>query len=339
MYNKNDSGLVMFPDEIPEDIVDFNLGADDPTIDHDQVVIAQATKLLQVGYLEYEANLYGSAYYQANGEIFYFISSKESTMEHFFTDCYHNNIYPTPAKFYFKRYDLLDEDTIKNIFRIEIAKSLKASYPPIFFEAITKITNSPSTNSAFPILCELSEELTSCFDINSLQLFKNLVEMMFTGRLLTKESYILLQQWLEKEYEKISTEPIASGIYKRTFSGFAYSKTDHDIKYFADGCSYTAKEKQINFIKNGYIVTPILSITYYADSFKNLQNYSRNSFKSELENYLDISYIKLMQALRTLPPSIDKELYLFYLNKIKSTNCSLAEQAFIYYGYLWNAFS
>ncbi len=319
-------------------VIDYDLGPEEGIADHDQVCVSQANKLLQIGYLEYETAVYGSAYCSRDGEINYYISAKEDTMDKFLCNCYQQNIYPTPAKYFFKRYDLVNdtEEEIKTRFRLETARKLKAAYPPIVFEALQALTANDCANNAFPIMQELTEQLDSCFDLNQLHLFGNLTEMLFRGRLLTKESYILLNQWLAKEYEKISVEPIASGDYRRTYSGFAYKKNDGQIKYFIDAFPYMAKEKQVHFISQGYIVTPILSITYYADSFNNLQKSSRDVFQEEMQKYIGETYIKLMALLRQLPPGVNNDLFLSYYEKIKATGSKQAIETFLYYGYLWN---
>lgn len=314
----------------------YDLGPDEGINDHDQMAISQASKLLQIGYLEYETEVYGSVYYK-NGEINYYISAKDETMDKFLRNCYQQNIYPTPAKYFSKRYDLVNntEEEIKSGFRLSVAYALKEAYPPVFFEALNTLTTPDSKNEAFALMNELCEQLNSCFDMQQLNLFGNLVEMLFRGRLLTKESYILLNQWLDKEYEKISVEPIASGDYRRTYAGFAYQKPDGTIKYFIDAFPYMAMEKQVMFLSKGYIVTPILTITYYADSFNNLLN-SKNQFKAELEKYVGEMYINLMKLFRQLPSGVNNELYLSYLDKIKATGSKMAVDAFLYYGYLWN---
>lgn len=326
-------------DAIKEDelgVVNYDLGPEEGIHDHDQMCVSQASKLLQIGYLEYETEVYGSAYYK-NGEINYYISAKDDTMDKFLRSCYQNNIYPTPAKYFSKRYDLVNdtEEEIKTRFRLDTARTLKTSYPPVFFEAVTALTATDSSNGAFALMNELCGQLDSCFDMHQLHLFGDLTEMLFRGRLLTKESYTLLNQWLAREYEKISVEPIASGDYRRTYSGFAYQKPDGRIKYFIDAFPYMAMEKQVMFLTKGYVVTPILSITYYADSFNNLMN-SRDLFKVELEKYLGPMYIRLMELFRQLPSGVDNALYLSYLDKIRATGSKTAEEAFLYYGYLWN---
>ena len=63
--------LKEFLDTIPSEevaVTEYDLGPDAGINDHDQMAISQANKLLQIGYLEYETEVYGSAYYK-DGEI------------------------------------------------------------------------------------------------------------------------------------------------------------------------------------------------------------------------------------------------------------------------------
>ena len=319
-----------------EEILNYDLNPDESITDHDAVCIAQAGKLLQIGYLEYETAVYGTAYFQ-NDDIHYFISAREETMDRFLRQSYQQNITPTPVKYYFKRYDLVNdsEEAIKRRFRYEVAHRLQAAYPRVFFEALQALTAQPSPGSAYTLLLEMTEQLDSCFDLQQLQLFGQLLEMLLRGRLLTLEGYQLLSRWLDNEYEKIAVEPAASGDYRRTYSGFAYQKPNGQTAYFCDAFPYMASEKHMLFINKGYIVTPILTRTTYADSFQSLEP-SREAFKKDLTFYLGGPYLRLMRLLRQLPPSVDTARYWAYQEALESAGSKPALDAFRYYGYLWN---
>lgn len=121
----------------------------------------------------------------------------------------------------------------------------------------------------------------------------------------------------------MAIEPIASGQYKRTYAGFAYEKPNGQIGYFCDAFAYMATEKQADFISRGYVVTPILTTSYYADSFKKLEH-SREKFKTDLEHYLGETYISLMKLIKTLDSCVDKDLYREYYEKLKASGSKLA---------------
>ena len=319
-----------------QDVKDYSLEVADPLADHDTVITLQAQKLMEIGYLEYEAAGYGTAYYKDN-DIHYYICEKERTMDKFMEQCLKENIYPVPVKYYYKRYDLLKdtEEMVKIRFRYEIARKMQAVYPKILFDALGNLTESISHNGAYVLLKEMSEQLENCFDMNQLKLFGNLLEMMLQSRQLSYEGYLLLKQWLDKECEKIAVEPMASGVYRKTFSGFAYQEPGKEIRYYYDAYPYMTKEKQIKYINRGYLVTPYLTNTYYGSSFYELEQ-KKKSFESDLRKYLDFRYIKLMELMRNLPATVNMEKYQVYKEQIAMVGSKQADEVFRYYGILWN---
>ena len=61
-------------------IKDHSLEVTDTSVDHDTVIVMQAQKLMEIGYLEYETANYGTAYYK-DGDIYYYVCEKENNME------------------------------------------------------------------------------------------------------------------------------------------------------------------------------------------------------------------------------------------------------------------
>jgi len=305
-------------------------------LNHDVVCTAQAGQLLSMGCLEYETAAYGIAY-QKEQEIYYYISSRENSMLDFIKNSYLENIYYTPLKYFYKRYDMIDvsEDEVKAAFHLEIANRLCDQYPDVFFEALNSLTTTPCPNAAFPLVQKMTKELENTFDVNHLNIFGNLLELLLQSRLLSREGYYIFLKWQNNEYEKTSAESVVSSNYKRTYTGFAYERPNGDIGYFCDAVHHLAMEKQTAYIAKGYCVTPLLSISYYADTFNHLQK-TRQSFLATLKQYFDSNYITIMKWFHTLSTGIDKEQYILYKKKISETGKEKAIEAFNYYGHLWN---
>ena len=331
MYEEFDKNTV---DE--NDIKLYDMTPSEGVVDHDAICIDQAGKLMRIGYLEYEIAVYATAVYQ-NGDIYYYMSANESSAQEFVRQCYLKNLYPTPIRYYYKRYDLLHDtkEEIKQIFRLEIAKKLQTFYPPEYFAAINELTKPIVSDIALPLIKELSLQLENSFDLNHLKIFENLLEIMLPSRLISVAGYQLMKQWLDKEYEKLSIEPVKAGVYERTYAGFAYLNADGTMKYFIDAFTYMTHEKQSVFLSQGKIVTPILTRTYSAKSFEHMENI-RDKFKSDIGKYLTKEYIRLMQLLRTLPSVVDKDIFETYHMNLKSMKANQAVEALNYYGYLWN---
>ena len=308
----------------------------DSNLDHDTACVEQAGKLMKIGYLEYEIAAYASAVYQ-NDEVYYYISAKKDSTAHFIQQCYLHNLYPTPIRYYYKRYDLLHltEDEVKDIFRLDVARQMQAAYPKAYFEAVKELTEPSVTDYALPILEELSGQLENCFNLSHLKIYENLLDMLLPSRLLSLSGYQLMKRWLDKEYEKLSIEPVIAGDYERTYAGFAYLQENGVLKYFIDAFTYIAHEKQTSFIGQGKVVSPILTLTYSAKSFQHME-WMRKQFKTDIAKYLNNDYFRLMQLLKTLPSTVDKAKFEEYLQRFDAEGAAQAVDALRYYGYLWN---
>lgn len=309
---------------------------DDILSDHDSACAIQASRLLEAGCLEYEIAAYATAVY-VDGEICYYISAREDNITKFVRDCYLRGLYPTPVKYYCKRYDLMeiDEDKIRAEFRHELALKLKNAYPREFFESLYEITNRPSVNNAMPLLQKLMRQLDCCFDPRHLKIFESLLDMLLSARHISLEGYNIAKQWVDHEYDRLAIEPMKAGKFQKNYAGFAYIKTNNEIKYFIDAFGYMAKEKQAEFIKRGYLVSPILEYVQFADSFSESQGL-RDKAKREAEYYLDMNYMHIMKLIRQLPVTVDKELFDKLMEDMKTKGYTLAVDTLKYYGYLWN---
>ncbi len=306
-------------------------------MDHDEVCMAQANQLLSMGCLEYEAAVYGLAYLEKETMYFY-LSSREASMKKFCQQACLAQRSHTPVRYFCKRYDLLEEseEEINALFRLEVARRLSESYPRLLLEAQAELDQSVSANHGLPILQEMTAALENRFDLDQLTLFANLLEMLLQGRQITRETYWLMQQWLKEEHEKNAGEVLDGGLYKRQYAGFAYEKASGERGCFIDALPHLAEEKQTEYISRGYVVTPILRKTYYADAFINPRQ-SRDVFRKALDSYLFQAYLPLMKLLRSLPPTIDVERYGELAKEVAATGKKEAIEAFRYYGYLCNA--
>ena len=320
-----------------EEMIEYDLSPDSPIVDHDALCVAQSGRLLEVGYLEYEVAAYGIAIYR-NEQIHYYISEHEAMIHEIVKEGLLKNEYSTPVRYYFKRYDLLHKtkEAILQEFYLYIANDLRKKYPKEYFDAVSSLVRVQSRNGALKLLKEMSQQLDSSFDEKHLQLFEEFLDMLLMARHITLESYQLMHSWIAQERRKMEVETISWGKYKRTYSGFAYQKENETIKYFIDAVTFRALEKQRMFIAQGYTVTPILTCSYYGASFADL-NSARDVFKKELENYCGVLYMPLMHWINALPSSVDRDLYMEYLDRLETDYAKESVDAYRYYGYIWNA--
>jgi len=321
-----------------EQIETYSVETTGEGLDHDMLCVAQAERLLETGYLEYELTAYATAVYQ-NGSVKYYLSQNELAIDQLIEKLYRDNLCPIPIQYFVKRFDLVNttKEELQQKFYLEIFKTLHEQYDLYFFQIVHALTQNVPNNYGYELLTHILAQLENCFDENHLQLFQNLLNMMLQSHYVSLESAKLLELALEKEYKKMETEPISSGKYSRTFAGFAYrtNDTSNEIKFFIDAVPHLALEKQIRFITLGYTVTPILQKTYYSASHQEMGE-KRTLFRQELQLYFGENYINIMQYIKSLPSSVNSTDYHNALSIIKEHSHPKAINAFQYFGHLWN---
>lgn len=316
----------------------FDTESDYSALDHDTLCTMQAGQLLSNGCLEYETAAYCSVY-KKGMEIYYYISTQEANIKNFRQNARLNNIYHTPIRYFCQRFDVLDttEEEINANFRLKLAKQLYNEYPDILFEAIEQLTAPNCTNDGFSLVQAMAEQLENGFDLNHLKLFKQLLDLLLEGRRINKEAYLIMQQWLQVEYQKMAIETIQYGSYKRQYSGFVYEKINGVRGTFIDAVLHITEERQTQYRNMGYLVTPILDVTYYSDHYLNpIEN--KELFIKELHKYLNDDYLKLMRLFNELPATVDKKQYQLYEKQILATGKQAAIEAFQYFGHVCNVF-
>lgn len=318
------------------DIIEsYDLNADASVTDHDMMCIQQAAKLQKIGYLEYEAAAYGCAVYA--DDIYYFISESEESAERFVQECLLKGLYPTSINYYFGRFDVLHEteDEIRQKFKLDVARKLKQKYPRAYLENIKELTASPSLNAGFPILTAMMHQLENLFDIDQLSLFKDFAEFLLKGRHINLEGYRIAMNWLENELEKFSDEPQETSAYKRVYMGFAYIDHAGKYKYFCDAVPYNARKRRDELVAEGYITSPILEKTFYAESFQGLLT-AREQYMTLLRSLHLENYFKIMELVQELPASVNKDRYSVYEDTLRKLGNDEIEKEYLALGRLWN---
>ncbi len=319
-----------------ESIPEIILTDEGNTNNHDEACTEQAGRLTQMGFLEYELSAYGSAVYQED-EVYYYISSKEENLLQFLQECYLRGLYPTPVKYFYKRYDLLErtEEEVRADFRRDVALKLQKAYPKPFLKKLAELTAPPSAGSAMPLMKELMRQLDSCFDEKQLNIFEDLLQQLLPARLINREGYQLGKEWLKQEREKLAIEPTKAGVYQRTYAGFFYQKTNGETAYFSDAFAYMAKERRTKLIAQGNIVSPVLQFTYYADSYPELEAI-KGKVREDLKAYLNEGYLQVMRFLRQLPCTVDGGAFEQLRKEVEDAGEKDAMETLQYYGHLWN---
>ena len=92
--------------------------------------------------------------------------------------------------------------------------------------------------------------------------------------------------------------------------------------------------RQVELIRDGCIVTPILHSLYQRESYHELYS-CKKQFEQLLQQYTGERYLNLMRLLNDLPSSVDSQIYEMYLDSLQDMGTAQEIMDFLYYGRLW----
>lgn len=304
-------------------------------LDHDAIAAAQSKELLRAGFMEEEFACYGTAFVE-NGEIKYYISSTERSMNRFVARCIMRNIYPTPPKYYVMRCNVSAglRDDIRQQFKLDTAYALKRDYTLLYFQAMEELSSYPVDNEAMPILQEIKDEIENTFDKIALEIFRGVVLEALTMKHLTQEGYSYWQTWIDDEYRKMEEDILEYNYYKRTYSGFAYKQNDR-IQFVRNAFEMKTIERRNTLIAEGKVVSPILHKDYYAGTYGDLDE-GREDFKKIMNDYFNKAFFDYVEALRQLPSAVSDKCYYQWMQRLQHDGKKNDIESLRYHGYLWN---
>jgi len=304
-------------------------------LDHDAIAAAQSKELINSGFMEEEFACYGAAYIE-NGKIKYYISSTERSMNKFTANCILHNIYPTPAKYFVMRCNVLagSRDEIRQNFKRGTAYVLQQNYPKIYFTAMEKLSAYKPDDQAMPILTAVKNEVENTFNRDALEVFRGLVLEALTMKHLTKEGYAYWINWLTDEYRKMEEDILEYNYYRRSYSGFAYENQGR-LQYVRNAFETKTIERRNQLIAEGKVVSPILRKDYFAGTYGDLDQ-GRNQFQSLLKEYYNEAFFEIVRALHSLPAVVPKQKFMECLEAVQATGKEKAVRSLQYHGYLWH---
>ena len=290
-------------------------------------------RMAELGKFDQEFTVYGCAYRQ-DGETYYRISEHAETIYHFCEKSRLQGIYTTAVISYTERTGVPSgtKDEIWLESEWALAKQLSEIYPDSYLELINQLSKHSSTNVAWPLLQAWQKRLEGRFKRDRLQLFGHVLDYCFGAKLLYSDNYKQLKDWLESNWRQMEDDVIIKDVYERTLYGIAYRQYGQ-IVYDYDAQYTKVYEVQQKCIRQGILVTPIYSQTYWFDNF--------NKFPALKEHYLDklqqllVPCLELMEQIHQLPSFIAPEKFKKLYQQAVQEYGEVAEELKVY-GYQWN---
>lgn len=302
----------------------------DPNIQAARVVGRRA----ELGWFDVEFIMYGCAYLQ-HEKVYYKVSSQAEDIYHFAETAAVENIYTSNVFRYTEKcavpsgmYDLIANDVKK-----DLARELKKQYSISFFKILNDLAERTQDNCAARLLYREAEQLEGIFSEEKIDQFEILVQYAYRHHSINFDTYQNIMKWIIEERKNMEDDWVSKNFYEKTIYGFAYEKDNH-IKYVDNVLQSYVYEKAEQLEQNGYLITPILSHTYWYEQPRRTSEILQE-FRALLVEQYDMSYIEKIKKIRDNKTRINKNEFMGLLEMIKNTYGDHAASTILRYGYTW----
>lgn len=275
-------------------------------INRDQKCASEVAKMAQLGRFDREFLFYGSAVQEANGKIYYYVTSNETALRRRIMQAREEERYFLPIIRQRHRTPVPSgmNDTLVQQFKWRLMRRMQRAYEPLL-PKLAPFFHSTANDQALSLLRDYKEAIDGYFDPMQLQCFFGLVHMAFDAKILSRATYLDFKRWTQTVRREMRDDPVPSGAIERQFYGFVYEK-DGTLYAISDARENSIVHKQIATRMQGLLTGPILS-QYYAFEQSFEIGCARKAFEQRLRWYEDEAFMGKVRFLQTRPGVIDME--------------------------------
>lgn len=307
------------------------------TLIRDTQIADDVFRKIQLGWLDHEFTVYGTAFY-ADNTMQYKVSNSSRKIYSFLDSSGLHNIYPANLMCYSERYPLpagMKEE--KNLqVKIMLAKQLRNEFPYEVFSLLNQIAEEIRDDSARVFLEQELEQIEGSFNSIRLGCFKELVAYGYKALRLTAHQYENFMKWIEREYKNFEDDFTA----KMTSEGALYAimyQNDGQTHYIEDALLEYVYEKKFQLEQKGIITTPVHKQLFWYDyktSFKDARNIYTAKLQSTINNY----YLQQIKEIRATnrPSMLHEKWSRQLLEQIKDKIGPSASTTVERYFYQWD---
>lgn len=290
-------------------------------------------KMMELRRFEIEFELFGTVYWE-NQQRHYLISRNENTLYQQLLKLELQGKYPLLLQVYTER-SLVPagtEEEIEQQMKIKFAKRLQMKYPEVLWKNISQLTEHVENDAGKLILDPLQEQLTGLFQEPYLQLFADLLKLVYLRKNLTQRSFCAYQDWLKEERQEMIEQSNTQDIFSKNFFGIAYrDKTGGITNHVNASRQIIANKKMKLELTEGCLVAPIYEQKcWYNYEYRLAQ--ARQDFQRRLQRLYNEQYFIILEKLQALPIVIDEKTYLQHYTLFASQGLTAIWQ---YFGQQW----
>lgn len=229
----------------------------------DAQVAEDVRKKAELGWLEQEFTMYGTAYLQ-DGEMCYKVSADAGKIYAFIEASTRRQIFCSNVLTHTRTCAVpigQQEDTALAV-KKETACRLRQTYPPELFILLQKLAEQIRTDDAYPYLCAQRDALEGVFDERRLKSFEDLTAHCYSAQKLSPAHYQALAAWIEREKQGLLDDFVSKDRFSKTFYGLAYAAPT-GFRYLHDSLPEYICQRQAALEEKGTFTSPIFAQTLY----------------------------------------------------------------------------
>lgn len=302
----------------------------DPNVQAARVVGRRA----ELGWFDVEFIMYGCAYFQ-NGKMYYKVSSQAEDIYRFAENATVENLYTSNVLRHTEKCAVPSgmHDLIANDVKKDLARELQKRYSAEFFSELNVLAKYTQSDHAAEILWEMAEQLEGVFSEEKIDQFEMLVQYACRHHSIHFDTYQNIMKWIAEERKNMDDNWVSKSFYEKRIYGFAYEK-DGTIKYVDNVLSSYVYEKAEQLEQNGYLITPILSHTYWYDQPRRTSEILCD-FRALLAEQYDTRYIEKIKKIRDNKTKMNENEFMSLLKTVRNNYGDHAAETVLRYGYTW----
>lgn len=303
----------------------------DPNVEAARVVGRRA----ELGWFDVEFIMYGCAYLQ-NGKVYYRVSSQAEDIYLFTKKAAIENVFTSNVLKFTEKCSVPSgmRDLIANDVKKDLARQLKKMYPVEFFNILSDLAKRTESDVAATLLWEEAEQLEGIFIEEKINQYELLVQYAMYHHSINANTYQSIMKWICEERKNMDENVVSKDFCEKTIYGFAYEK-DEKIKYIDNVLQSYILEKAEQLEQEGYLITPILSHTYWYEQTRRISEIL-NEFRSLLKDVYDSAYMEKIRMLRDIKVTSDIGTFHTLVNDTRLTYGNAAADTLTRYGNVWD---
>ena len=214
--------------------------------------------------------------------------------------------------------------------KLRLASSIRASYPPRFFEMLARLIEASCDNAAVGMLSQWKEELTGYFNEVSLNLYEGVLRQARMRRHLDAQHYRALSAWLRKERRQVFGRPRDTGAHAKTFYAVTYKENDA-LKFFVNANADAFFNRYDELALDDTWMSPVYVRTLYHDKAAAAAAW-RQEFLDHVRGCMDDAYLERVAQLNALPSAVDAELWERSCEEARQNGPASAYEALVDWG-------